>query len=171
MNWKHPIAAVVFWIAAIGQLAAAAPNEFASWVDYRSPDGVFSLSFPSAPVVSSRTISGPAAPVHLTEIKTSNGAFGLVIHQLASAGSVSGDPLDYMTRPNREGRTVDYVKIISLGPVPGREMLSLQEGIWVRERLYWFENRLYNLIALSRTKNEGQEIDRHFFESFRLSSK
>ena len=50
-------------------------------------------------------------------------------------------------------------------------MYSSQAGLWIRERFYWFENKLYNLIAVSDTKNQTEQADQHFFESFRFNTK
>ncbi len=170
MNWKRLVVMFTLWFA-----AAAAPvtNEYGSWVEYRSPDGIFSLSFPTKAVASSRTISDGGKSVTLTEIRTTNGAFSLAVHEIPvpPGAVIAGDPLDLMTRRDRPDRTVDYVRVITLGAVPGREIYSTQAGLWIRERFYWFENRLYNLIAASRTKNEDEKSDQHFFESFQFNTK
>jgi hypothetical protein len=168
VNWKYVLVAMTFWLAAA---AAPAANEFAGWVEYRSPDGVFSLSFPGKATASTRAIGqGPAAQ---TEIRSTDNSFSLLVHEfpIPPGAVVAGDPLDYMTRTDRKDRTVDYVKVISLGAVPGREMYSSQAGLWMRERFYWFENKLYNLVAVSDTKNENERYDQHFFESFRFNAK
>ena len=170
MNWKYVVAALTFWLAAA---AAPAANQFANWVEYKSPDGVFGVSFPGTATANSSAVSpDPSAPMQ-TQIRSTDNSFSLLVHEFpVPAGTViAGNPLDFMTRQDRPDRTVDYVKVISLGAVPGREMYSSQAGLWIRERFYWFENKLYNLISVSDTKNQTEQADQHFFESFRFIAK
>src|SRR5262245_52484997 len=107
-------------VALPGHPAVAASEDFSGWVEYRSPDGAFKISFPSTPVVETSSDNQTGTTIKMTTIMTSNGAFAIVVHEPETPGGGATDPLDRLTR-QRQGTTLDYVRVISLGTMPGRE--------------------------------------------------
>ena len=169
MSWRQFIAALVLWTALAGRADALA-GALSGGVEYRSADGAFTLSFPYEPTVESSTDRISGTTVRSTWIKAL--PFGLIVQDFGRFLGVLPiiGQLDLLTAP-REGRTIEYVRTISLGSVPGREILMSEGGVWIRQRFYWVDGRLYTLMSISETKNEREDVDRYFFDFFRLSPK
>lgn len=168
MRWQSLLIAVVVSLAVQASFAAAdRVQNFKTWVDYRAPDGAFSISFPAPPKKLTSSRSEPGLTVSTTDI--SAGGFGLTISEgLAVADpNVVGALLDRMAGPKGADTPV-YVRAISLGAVPGRENLMFRDRAWVYQRFYWTGTRLYNLTVTMPARDDKDVSTRHFFESFRL---
>jgi hypothetical protein len=168
MRWQSLLIAVVVSLAAQASFAAADRiQDIKNWVDYRAPDGSFSISFPAPPkkLISSQSESG--LTISITDISV--GGFGLTIREgLAVADANVVDALlDRMAGPKGANKP-EYVRAISLGAVPGRENLMFVDKAWLYQRFYWTGTRLYNLMVITPTRDDKDALTRHFFDSFRL---
>src|SRR5262245_56231343 len=132
--------AMMAFLAILPSAGKSASEDFGDWVIYQAPDISFRVDFPVTPVVSvcSGTVSGRKA--YVTRIRVPDASFAVYVTDLADGTARS--TFDSWVR-SREGVVPEYSRYFFKSTDEGREALSFQRGVWVRERMYVKVNRIY----------------------------
>lgn len=138
------------------------------WQQFSSEAGQFTVSLPGKPIQESETDNDGSVTNNFTVV---NGESVYLV--------TYSDLVDEVNQVNPEeifdavcqGYTADGDKLVNrreieLDGYPGRIVdLNTTDGMVGRASMYLVENRLYQLILISPSAQEGEE----FFESFRIS--
>jgi hypothetical protein len=171
---KRTIAGTMMLVAAISVLAAQTPS---AWVTFKSPEGRYSATFPTAPKLSEQEATaktGEKFPQYMAAAPDGENAFLIGHFDLLPALTLS--------LPDSRDGLVNGVKgvlisesAISLRGNPGTDLTvsakSQGTDFLIRARIYRVNQRFYIIQAIFEKSAPNQaEKTFKFFEGFDLSS-
>jgi hypothetical protein len=170
-------------LLAIPQFSRQKRSDFKnlSWADYQSPDGKFSISFPTAPKVSEMTVPTPLGNVqtHIieSEISKSGGCMLVYSDYPAERMSISEEALYDMAVKKVAARpgmmVVGTQRFVTLGGHKGMEVnlkpTDSKAALIGAARMFWVSPRLYIIFVGGPDTAEFKAVHARCFDSFRLS--
>jgi hypothetical protein len=140
---------------------------------YKSDSGKFSVLFPGEPVEETKEFptDDGIVELHVIQLWVSNSSGYGVLYIDVPLLTLEGGVQKVLTALQDAGvkrGTVLSAQEIAVGQqhIPGREMLVLEEGVYVRTRIFLHGRRFYKAVVRgSSSQVKSQDADR-FFNSF-----
>jgi len=147
------------------------------WVEFTSPDGSFSASFPETPEEQTQSIDTAAGPITLHGFTVDRGyiAYAVMYSDFPSDLIQQGDP-DLLLDGGVDGAVTNVQgnlvskTTISLDGHPGREFTieSDAQQVTVKGRIFLVDNRLYQVIVVIAEGGSFESETAKFLDSFTL---
>lgn len=147
----------------------------AGWQVFASPEGGFSVWLPRSPKSSVTPSDSEVGKLdnHIFEVSLPSGSFTVGYTDYPPEFIAQVDP-EQMLDNVRDGElrglkaTLREDHPITLGDYTGREVLAETESLVLKTRIYLIKNRLYQMIAITRTEAQLAAEGTTFLNSFQV---
>lgn len=148
------------------------------WKPFSSKEGGFTILLPGTPTQETSRVNTDVGPVSVKRfyvIRNNEALYGVAYSDFPNKSSLNSGEINQLLAQvvsgfvqGSRGKLVSQ-KPIRLGDFPGREVrIQLPQGVIARGRIYWVNNRLYQVVVATNKENSLTKTIEGFFNSFRL---